>query len=683
MKKMVRQQKWYESPLRIAALQADYEKGENLKVIDKWAGMGFNVEQLKHVLDVGTNILGEFRLERHGEILREYIARAKAQHIRIILYLNVHVFPPGDTRAGKCAQRQADGSFYLNYSTYSCICTRSCWKESFFQIIESLKEFSIDGIFLDGPMIIPGGCFCDVCRAEFKNKYEYELEGADKKTIWQFNADSMSLFMHESYRRFKQIKPDGVFYNNAPALHPTASYVDLKDVLQYNDILGTEGGFFDMNKWAYNWKPGVTARTLEALAPDKPRVNFMAGNHYPLSWYMHNAAETKLCIASSVAHDCNVWYGLHGPSELLETPGGKAAGEMFRALSEKEEYYAGSESMASTAVMYSLNTERIYKATIGATDLYGKAMDKSNFAGDFAKSFMGACDMLLRSGMPFDVIADLDLSLEKLKRYECIILPTSACLADGDLELLRQYVAGGGNIIASFDTSLYTPDGECRRNFGLSDVFGVSFDGNYTDYNIWNYVQTVTGHGLLDGVEAPLMPASRTGINVKNHGNGGILARFLGALKGRYDVMQAPDKPAIVLNSFGKGNCLYFAGTFLEHFYDYNFEEYKTIVTNAVHRFSHVPVKLAGVNGNIEVVVRRQKNRILIHLINYTGPFPRPLEKLIPQKDFELIVESGKRTVKNVETLFGNEKLHFHDDGNRIIITVPVLREYEVIVLEN
>ncbi len=669
------QKKWYEKPLRIAALQCDYENGENLGVIDKWADMGFNTEQLKHIIDIGQGMLGEFSPDEHGEVLREYIARAQAKNMRIILYLNVHVFFPGDIRAEECAQRQMDGSFYMNYSTYTCICTRSRWREHFYQLIGSLKDFAVDGVFLDGPMIIPGGCFCKTCQDQFRKEYGKSIKEADKETLWQFNAGSMSMFMHEAYKRFKLAKTDGVFYNNVPAMHPAASYIELKDALEYNDILGTEGGFFGLTKSSYNWKPSITVKVLEALAPNKPRVNFMAGNHYPLSWYMHNAAETKLCIASTVAHNCNVWYGLHGSTELLKTPGGIAAKEMFRKLAEKEEYYTESKSMATTAVMYSLNTERIYKATVEVTDLYGRTMDSGNFAGDFSKAFMGTCDMLIRSQIPFDVITDLDLTIDKLKRYECVILPTCACLPDGDIELIRQYVAGGGNIISSFDTSLYTPQGEKRNDFALNEVFGVKFSGSYTDYKTWNYFTATSENHLFDGVDIPLIPAAETGIDVESSG-GEIMARFLGALAGRYDVMQEPDKPAIIMNQYGKGKSLYLAGTFVEHFYNYNYEEHKKIISNAIESLSEMPVKLLNVNGNVEIVARRQKNHILVHLINYTGPFPRPLESIIPQKDIEL--KFTRWELKNAVTMFANEKL-FCQDGT---VKIPLLNEYEVIIIE-
>ena len=40
--------KWYDRPLRIAALKCNYEDGRNLDVVDRWVEAGFNTEQLFH-----------------------------------------------------------------------------------------------------------------------------------------------------------------------------------------------------------------------------------------------------------------------------------------------------------------------------------------------------------------------------------------------------------------------------------------------------------------------------------------------------------------------------------------------------------------------------------------------------------------------------------------------------------
>jgi hypothetical protein len=671
---------WCNRPLRTAALQCDYENGKNLEVIDHWAKMGFNVEYLKHLLDNG-GVMAEFDLKTQGKKLRRYLDRAKVKNLRIILYMNVHILPPDLTaHTEEWCQRQADGTFHMNYSTYYALCVRSPWRERFFKQLDALRDFALDGVFLDGPCVMTGGCFCATCRRQFREEYGHELTAATPDALWRFNADTMIAFVRDARKRFQAIHPDGAFHNNLDAMHPTASFLDLKAALALNDIVGTEGGFFQLTKSSFNWKPNLTARLLEGLAPDKPRLNCMASNHYPLSWYPHTATETALCIASTAAGACSLWYGLHGSTELLKTPGCQAAGKWVRELAKHEAYYHDAPSLATTAVLYSFDTEKMYKATIDATDLYGKTGRGKDFAGDFTRAQYGTCDLLIRSAIPFDVVNDLDLTADKLNRYGCLILPTCACLSEENLETIRRYVAAGGHVIAGFDTSLYRPDGSARDNFALADVFGADFAGGYTAYRDWNYFQTIPSHAFFAGVKVPLIPAPATGINVKPADSAETLARFLEPLPGRYDKLRGPGFPAFIFNRYGRGACLFLAGTFAEDFHQFNREEHKTIVANAVKTFAPAPARLEGADGLVELVVRRQGAKILVHLINYSGPFPRPLERTIPMRDFRLCVRTADHVA--VRALFSGERLDARRESEELVVQIPLLNEYEVIVVE-
>jgi beta-galactosidase GanA len=63
-----------------------------------------------------------------------------------------------------------------------------------------------------------------------------------------------------------------------------------------------------------------------------------------------------------------------------------------------------------------------------------------------------------------------------LKPYKLLILPNIAALSDAQCNQLKKFVEAGGSIVATFETSLYDEQGRRRSNFGLSDLFDVTYD---------------------------------------------------------------------------------------------------------------------------------------------------------------------------------------------------------------
>ena len=62
------------------------------------------------------------------------------------------------------------------------------------------------------------------------------------------------------------------------------------------------------------------------------------------------------------------------------------------------------------------------------------------------------------------------------KPFRLLVLPNIATLSDAQCDQLRSFVTTGGSLLATFETSLYDDKGNPRKDFGLSDLFGVSWD---------------------------------------------------------------------------------------------------------------------------------------------------------------------------------------------------------------
>ncbi len=88
-----------------------------------------------------------------------------------------------------------------------------------------------------------------------------------------------------------------------------------------------------------------------------------------------------------------------------------------------------------------------------------------------AVSFMLFTQALIQARVPFDII--FDEHLKDLSKYKVLVLADQECLSEEQMDLIGKYVEQGGGLVATEQTSLYTPWRLRRRDFGLKDLFGV------------------------------------------------------------------------------------------------------------------------------------------------------------------------------------------------------------------
>lgn len=672
-----RRRAWYEQPLRISALQCNFENGENLAVIDHWIEMGFNTEQLFHPMADDYSAL--YDPAKHAAILTEYLAKAKKNNLRVILYLNVHILGPSlRQHQDTWAQRDQKNQLTLLYDTYPAVCINSPWRDYFFHVLTEVAKLEIDGIFLDGPIVTAGGCHCSFCQVRHQEWFGAPLPAG--APAFEFNQRTRDDFLEAAYRFWKNLRPEAVFYMNLPAAHATPSFINIEKALTYNDLVGTEGGFmfYQPPKNAFLFRPGFTAKLLEAIAPDKPRVIFMAGDQKPWSWYLHSPAETQLCIASCVANGANVWWGIHGSTQLLPTRAGQASRDMFRFLARNEKFFDQTTSLAKVGLLYSYTGERLAHGSYDASDFTGDARKAAVSKVDPMQSLNGWYSMLVHSQIPFDILTDLAASIKTYQNYDCIILPAGVALPEAALQTLRRFVADGGHLIAEFDCTRF----DARADFALADVFGVT-GGEYFALANHNYfVPESPDDPIFEQIGIPLFPAPLHGVKVTPAASARVLARYLAPLPGRYVPLTQPEHPFIISHRFGKGETLFFAGAFGMMYQEYAPAEYRKILANAVNHRTKPVLRIGNESvGALEISVRRQSGRTLLHLVNYNGDMTRPIERIAPLKNLtiEFFPDHSVQSVRNVVS---EQTIPFNQNQKSIIFTIPEMTNYALIVLE-
>ncbi len=226
---------------------------------------------------------------------------------------------------------------------------------------------------------------------------------------------------------------------------------------------------------------------------------------------------------------------------------------IFDEVMRKEPYVKGAEPVPYVAVL-----------TSEPTMLYRGRSDASSHANEL----IAALKVLDALHIQHDVVADWNLRAEVLKPYQLLILPNAACMSDAQVQAVRDWVAQGGSLLATAESSLMDEHCAPRPDFALGDVFGVRVDEPVSnavqeaDRKGPTYIHPgMDRHTLLEGLPGTelIFPGDAVAARPRE---GRPLAR---QISDAGTPMHAPWRPteraAIHLNGFGKGRAVWVAAS--------------------------------------------------------------------------------------------------------------------------
>ncbi len=257
-----------------------------------------------------------------------------------------------------------------------------------------------------------------------------------------------------------------------------------------------------------------------------------------------------------------------------------------------------------------------------------------------AVSFMLFTQALIQAMAPFDII--FDEHLKDLSKYRVLVLADQECLSDAQMHLIRNFVEQGGGVVATEQTSLYTPRRLRRRDFGLHDLFKVSAPQ-------WR------GPGEVEkNLE---MPPLRNSI-------------------GRGRVSYIPSvKPAIEKPSAERMPSRYWK-------LPLNWEELIEGVEWAAAGKLSLEVICPGSRAVVaELMDQPGKNRRLVHLVNYAGPQGKVVSDVGVAVDLPQGKHAGTITLLSPDRA-ENPKVKWRVEQGRVHFTVPHLDTYTLAVLD-
>ena len=207
---------------------------------------------------------------------------------------------------------------------------------------------------------------------------------------------------------------------------------------------------------------------------------------------------------------------------------------------EHEELFRFSQPCAKIGVLFSFQSKRSLAAD----------------PQPHAEESMGWMQTLRDAGLHFDVIIDADLdALENLSRFEMLILPNAVCLSDRQCDTLRKFVARGGNVVASSQTSLRDELGQSRNDFAIADLLGVHFSEHPPTQRSSLLLDARLQKGFAQTLLPLRLPIFQNGL-VQWEGETPERTALAWLEKTRRS-FEWPRVPGVVLNRFANGTVIY------------------------------------------------------------------------------------------------------------------------------
>ena len=538
------------------------------------------------------------------------------------------------------------------------------------QIEELCKGYEFEGVWFDGDHW-GSVCYCPSCRKRYASEVGSELpripNWQDPKWVrfQRKREEWLADFACLMTSAVKKRKPEAAVVHNfsrccrgwrAGMSRAFAKQNDFLDGDASGDLL--HQSFY--NKLLYNLSENRPLAFMTSYTPKVPMAQITTPKSRELleaQLYLTLAYNAAFCFIDDV-----------NPTGTLNQGVYETMREIF-CQSRKYEEYLGGELCQEVAIYFSFESN---------------ADDSPHY-----QAAICAAKSLSDCHIPFGVITKKNL--EALSSYQVIILPSVMMVDQEEIEALKQFVASGGGLYVSKNTSLFTTNGERKNEFLLSDILGVSYLGETKETT--TYISpTDEGRDLFPSVcsvEYPLI-IFNSQVKVKAAKGAKVLAALTLPYTDPREINRfaslrndppgiSTDYPSIVFNEYGKGKTLYVAGE-MGVGKSVEFQLYHGLFTNLIRLLSSKPFSFeADAPKSVQINLFRQedKRRYLINLINFQAELPN-----IPVRGIKLRIKLHKKEAQRLIKLPEEKELAYQSEKDSVEFDVPELKTFLMLALD-
>jgi hypothetical protein len=633
------------------------------------------------------------------DLLAEVIPVARAAGMHVLARIDPSCAPKSHANEHpEWFARDREGSFCEVSGHYVTCPNAAYYHERMPQVVhEILTRYDADGIWNNQGKFAAwdtGPCYCDTCRTLFRVASGADIPAEENwaDPLWrQYNEwryERIAAWVKRMHEATHDARHDAIFIAAVQLMESLETIRpggwDIDYWLPYQDVLTFEC----QRRNTAPWWPGIQAKYLASLAPEKPR--WMTASYFYPWWRLYASPETenRPWIAQQFANGVNTWLHVNGGySDLFDRRSLQPMREVLQRLARWENYFDGARSGARVALVFSRHTQ----------DNYGGAKAHARYL-DFIRGWYCA---LLEAHIPFDVISDKLIAPDRLKKYKVLVLSNLACVSDLTAQTIRAYGAAGGGIVASFDAGTRELDGRERVSAAFDALLGVQRTGRREGLKS-SYAKIEDREDpVLDSIgDTDLIPNEGELVEVRAergrsvpltlippviaHSGATISIPEYSAIK------ETTDVPVAVRGEHGKGRVVYFCNQTESLFYRYGFPDLGLILANAVRWVLDEPLVLeVDAPDFVEATLMLQGNRKLVHLVNM--PVAKPVNtgwrhigrNLVRVSDIHvgLALAPGER-VREARLATTGQALAVRHEGARARVVVPLLDDHEIVVFE-
>jgi hypothetical protein len=533
-----------------------------------------------------------------------------------------------------------------------------------------LNKYKVDGIWHNA-VNFPQTCYCGRCKAKYlkfsgkkiPTKSDPDAEWNEYYRWKAADAAEQLELMRSTVKKSGEDKAYAAeVFDMYDVNQQKKTGIDLYSAAKYFDFLVTVSFMAD-NSAELDYKDisyaSEIVKFLKALDPDKSPVILFGGNGTEHRYVYDPPADLRQWLweaAGSGGGFWNCYFNGAYPAVTLDTR---------------------NSFLVSDAFMYLQKNNNLVRDLIPVTDIgifYSKAT--AQLVGDkaFAEPLKGMLRIMQDGHIQYGFVTDYNLTPEALSRFKILIMPDVGFLDPGQASMITDWVKSGGQLIATYQTSLLDENGNISTDFILSDLYGAHYTGTIADTETDSYQKIMTRNSIMAGFnKTSLLHNGGKTLICKMDTDAEMITGYIPRINNQppeyaYPESWDTDIPVIVYHKSVKGSVIYFANQPGKLNYTTGHPDYHDMIMNSIHTLTGGKLSLTT-NAPAAVHIYLNRNRkdpslYQLSLVNTASAPARPIRDIVPVNNIKIEFPFKIEAINSMS----DNPVAFHMESQSVII---------------